>query len=436
MTMLPLLAVDSLHAQIVVHRGHYVLAAEFVAAALRISERMSARHVVNLCENRYCFLLGLVAACLRDQLTLLPPNQTADTLQELAEHYPDQQVIDDAIVEQWLNGSSLQAASELPDWRIASDRVVALTFTSGSTGKPQAHAKTWRTLSRNAQLVADEVLGGAGAQIVATVPAQHVYGLETSAITALAAGCAVFDGKPFFPQDVLIALESMREPRTLVTTPTHLRALLESRVTLPTLQRIVSATAPLSVELAERAEAAWNTTVHEIYGCTEAGIMANRRTVEQKPWRTFTDGRMTLRSDAAEYSAPQLPTPITLQDIIESLSPTEFHLRGRAADMIKVAGKRASLQALTQHLLSIGGVQDAAIFLLDASESRNARPAAIAVAPGHTAQDILIALSTRIDAVFLPRPLILLEKLPRNAVGKLPHDVLLAVLRDHRGSAR
>jgi len=360
----------------------------------------------------------------------LPPNQAAATLQELGAAYPDGWVLHDATMESWLD-AGVVAVNELPEWRIDANRVVALTFTSGSTGAPQPHAKTWRTLSRNAQLAAAEALGD-GAHIVATVPPQHVYGLETSAMVALTAHCVVFDGKPFFPSDVRAALEVMREPRTLVTTPTHLRALLEAHVALPRLQRIVCATAPLSVESARRAELAWDTAVHEIYGCTEAGIMATRRTTDEKPWRTFTDGRMTLRGDVAEYSAPQLPAAIPLQDIVESLSPTEFHLRGRAADMIKVAGKRASLQALTQHLLNIEGVRDAAIFLQDMSSGREARLAAAVVAPDRTAQDILVALSDHIDAVFLPRPLILVAKLPRNAVGKLPQTALAQLLAEHR----
>jgi len=433
MSTLPLFSAASPHAPVVATRGRYVAAGEFAAAVQWLGEQLSAaRYVVNLCENRYYFLVGFAAACLGERLTLLPPNQANATLQDLSEQYPEQLVLNDSIVEQWLRAAPSGMSAALPGWNIAADRVVALTFTSGSTGKPQSHPKTWRTLSRNAQLAAAEVLGGAGSQIVATVPAQHVYGLETSVITALVARCAVFDGKPFFPVDVRAALAALHEPRTLVTTPTHLRAMLEANVMLPKLQRIVSATAPLSVELARAAEETWRTTVHEIYGCTEAGIMATRRTVEEKPWRTFTDGCMTLRSEAAEYSAPQLPEAISLQDVIESLSPTEFYLRGRAADMIKVAGKRASLQALTQHLLNIEGVRDAAIFLPDAQDDRELRPAALAVAPNRSARDILVALSERIDAVFLPRPLILVDELPRNTVGKLPQAALLEILDRHR----
>jgi acyl-coenzyme A synthetase/AMP-(fatty) acid ligase len=40
-------------------------------------------------------------------------------------------------------------------------------------------------------------------------------------------------------------------------------------------------------------------------------------------------------------------------------------------------------------------------------------------------------LRRRIDAVFLPRPLLMLERLPRNSTGKLPHQALQALADQH-----
>jgi len=50
---------------------------------------------------------------------------------------------------------------------------------------------------------------------------------------------------------------------------------------------------------------------------------------------------------------------------------------------------------------------------------------AFVVAPGITRDALLAALRARIDAVFLPRPLLFLDALPRNATGKLPREALL-----------
>ncbi len=55
-------------------------------------------------------------------------------------------------------------------------------FTSGSTGLPVPHIKTWGCLVAGARAEAD-CLGLTGKErhyIVATVPAQHMFGLETS----------------------------------------------------------------------------------------------------------------------------------------------------------------------------------------------------------------------------------------------------------------
>lgn len=428
---LPLLNIRTIEAPVAMYRGQWISAGRFISDAQSLAAQFpSLEYVVNLCENRYHFALAWAAACLRSQLTLLPPNQARGVLEELATTYPNQHTIDDARIESLLRADTLPAPA-LPDhWRIPAGRVVALTFTSGSTGMPQSHPKTWRTLWVNAQLACAGVLGGSGSQIVATVPAQHVYGLETSLISGFAAGCALYDAKPFFPQDVRSALATLPGPRTLVTTPTHLKALMDSHTQLPEIRRVVSATAPLSVELAQRVEAAWSTELYEIYGCTEAGIMARRRTALTERWETFPGGAIVHTPEGPQYRAAQLPEPAPLQDLIESDSEIHFYLRGRAADMIKVAGKRTSLVELTRHVLAVPGVIDAAVFVPEA----DARPVALVVAPTLSPQQILMQLSERIEAVFLPRPLLKVERLPRNELGKLPREALLTLWSQQRRS--
>lgn len=411
------------------HRGSPVRTAEFMARAAALARALPpAAFAVNLAENRHHFLLGWVAACLREQVTLLPPAHTEEVLAGLRHAYPDQHTLDDETIERLLaearpGGEAVPARPDVP-----ADRVVAIAFTSGSTGEPQPHPKTWGSLFHNSRLAAAELVGGQGQSIIATVPPQHMYGLEASLIGALTAGQHLHDGKPFFPADVRAALENMPAPRTLVTTPAHLRVLTGASLQLPALDRVISATAPLPRELAQETEARWNTRVFEIYGCTEAGVMAHRRTTQSQSWRPFPGCHMTAAEDAAVYHAPHLSGPVPLPDIIESLPDGEFLLCGRAGDMVKVAGKRASLQELTRQVLSIPGVLDAVVFV----PGTDARPAAAVVAPGATVNGILAALRARLDGVFVPRPLVIVDALPRNAVGKLPREALLQLLERPR----
>jgi acyl-coenzyme A synthetase/AMP-(fatty) acid ligase len=62
------------------------------------------------------------------------------------------------------------------------------------------------------------------------------------------------------------------------------------------------------------------------------------------------------------------------------------------------------------------------------------------VAPALAPEAILKALRERIDCAFLPRPLVVVDALPRNATGKLPREGLLklaaeALARESKRSA-
>ena len=69
-----------------------------------------------------------------------------------------------------------------------------------------------------------------------------------------------------------------------MTTPVHLRALVASGIALPPLAGIVSATAPLSRELAAAAEARFGCEVRELFGSTETCVIARRRTAREDAW--------------------------------------------------------------------------------------------------------------------------------------------------------
>src|SRR5690606_20573136 len=120
----------------------------------------------------------------------------------------------------------------------------------------------------------------------------------------------------------------------------------------------------------------------------------------------------------AHHLAEQAP----LQDQLQLLGPDEFLLLGRNADMINVAGKRASLADLTLKLLRIDGVEDGVVFLAN-PERNDERPVALVVSD-LSEKVILQQLAKHIDAAFLPRPLRKVSALPRNETGKLTRAAL------------
>lgn len=317
-------------------------------------------------------------------------------------------------------------------WRvpeIEATQPAAVVFTSGSTGVPVPYPKTWGKLVRcvrdgAARLGLED---GSSHAVLATVPPQHMYGFESSVLLGLQSGSALCAERPFYPADICSALEALPRPRALVSTPIHLRALLASQMELPPLDLILSATAPLPQELARESEQRFDAPLLEIYGSTETGQLATRRTARDREWRLWPGVCLTLEDGRAWARGGHLEQPTPMCDELELLDGERFLLHGRLGDLVNIAGKRSSLSYLTHQLNSIPGVEDGVFFFPEEphpSAAGVARVAAAVVAPRLDAAQLTHALRERIDPVFLPRPLLFLERLPRNSTGKLPREAL------------
>src|SRR5690606_20268094 len=98
---------------------------------------------------------------------------------------------------------------------------------------------------------------------------------------------AVHSGRPLFPADIARALEQVPAPRILVSTPVHLRALVDSQQSFPPIGAIVSATAPLDRALALAVEQRLGAPLLEMFGSTETCVIAARRTTMQDTWQAY-----------------------------------------------------------------------------------------------------------------------------------------------------
>ena len=134
--------------------------------------------------------------------------------------------------------------------------------------------------------------------------------------------------------------------------------------------------------------------------------------------------------DGTLVDAPYFSQPVVLQDIVELLPDHAFHLCGRNADLVEIAGKRASLADLTRRLLALPGVTDAVALQLDAEDGAGVRRiAALVVAPERSEAALLEELRLAVDPVFLPRPFRRVAALPRNETGKLARAAVLEALQ-------
>jgi acyl-coenzyme A synthetase/AMP-(fatty) acid ligase len=410
----------------------------FLDAAHRAADALPDREfVVNFCGDRLCFAVAFVAAMLRGQATILSGDRSPDRLAALTEDYPSVYAITDDpksttplhrhLLRRLTFSPAGQGNSENPE--IPASKLAAIVFTSGTTGRPLAHPKSWGALiERSIDAATWLKLNAPTVSIVGMVPPQHMYGLETTMLLPLHAAAATWCGAAFYPQDVVAALRSVPEPRFLVTTPLQIRTLLHASVGLPSIDRIVSATAPLFPEMAKAAEERWATQVFEIFGATEVGSIASRRTVADDVWTTYPRVRLKQGGLEAEplVVAPNAVT-YPLNDIIELLDDRHFRLVGRRTDVVKLGGRRASLAELNRILASINGVIDGQFVAPEDLDRPTARLLVFVVAPERSAEDLLAELRHRIDPLFLPRRVIKVDVLPRNGVAKLTDQALGAL---------
>ena len=433
MATLPLLGYGSARAVVAVRAGAALLVEDYLRDVAQLAARLPNRkYVVNFCGDRYEFAVALAAAMSRQQICLLPPAQAPHLLLSLAQRYPDLYAVCDEPVDVPLEcvtrpRSGTCRVGRAPELAFPASQIAAVAFTSGSTGEPSPHVKTWGHLMAGAAAEAQrfDLCGTERITLIGTVPAQHMYGFESTVLMALHNGLTLYAGRPFYPADVRDALAAQPGERVLVTTPVHLRALLAEQQTLPRLRLIVCATAPLAPAMATEAEARYGAPVHEVYGFTEAGMVATRRTTDGPTWHTLAG--VELREDHAGVwvSGGHVPKPVLATDMLELQNAHAFILHGRNADLINVAGKRTSLAYLNQQACSIEGVRDAVFHMPEERADEVTRVTAFFVAPDLSRAQVLSALRARIDAAFLPRPLYLVEALPRNATGKITREALL-----------
>lgn len=394
-----------------------------------------AETVINVCDSRHHFLVTLCAAVVRGQVSLMPPSRAPEAIADVAARYPGSTVVGDASS---VAGATCLLPALLPERdlegmpQIDAHATAVVVFTSGSTGTPTANAKSWgsmqQTTASNARYLKHFSAQAGPRPIVATVPPQHMYGMEMSVLLPLFEDYAVHEGRPFFPVDVAQALSRCPQPALLVSTPVHLRALLASDVGFPPVAGIVSATAPLSPELAASAEARFGCEVSELFGSTETCVIAHRQTARTSVWNLYDAVSLSPAAEGTWVSRAANTAPIQISDIVsQSTDGRQFELLGRHADLLEIAGKRASLADLNRLLLQVPGVHDGAMLQTHiTNDSSTRRMAAIVVATASDAE-IIEYLRAFIDPVFLPKRIHRVPKLPRNETGKLTQAALAAL---------
>lgn len=354
---------------------------------------------------------------------------------------------------------------ELRALRLNTEEPQIQVFTSGSSGEPQAIAKTLRQLS--AEVSNLHSLWGrdrATALVVGTVSHQHIYGLLFRVLWPLAAGwCS--DTHPCEYLEELafrhLSLAGTAIPRLLVSSPTHLSRVPEMLDAAATrqLEAIFSSGAPLpraaSLQARERlglnADLGAGVGVREVFGSSETGGIAWREQFDpasDAPWQPLPGVSVRAATDDShclEVRSGHLTDAHSwyrTADRVHFDPQGHFTLLGRADRIVKVEGKRVSLDEMEQQLLQHPWAAEARVLQLEPQPSpgehhSRTELAAVVVLSADGADHLATAgkravnlrLKDHLLAWFerpvLPRKWRYLDALPVNSQGKLQRQALL-----------
>ena len=408
---------------------------ELAAQAHRIAAILGpvAGRVVLSCRHVRSFVPGLLGAWSAGATVELLPNVQPGTLDRVDADEGVAYVLHDDAARQDRSPKAIHVPAVLagpepagPRRAAAWPEIAVRMTTSGTTERPRYVAKSM------AQLLSElDVLAGvfpAARCVLSTVPSSHLYGLLFGVLLPLRLGARIAGNGALLPADIAALIE--RDAVDLmVSTPAHLRAMADAD--MPRGLRVITSGArmPPELHLSLATRHGWQVT--DVLGSTETGGIATR----PHPMNAWTplpgvsvsapDGRLVVESPWCGGPRVELDERVEMQP-----GGTFLHL-GRGTELVKIAGKRADAHAIEATLLAVPGVTDVAVLVHAAADKEPRIAVAICASPEGPAvgrEEIAAAVRRQFDAVFVPKIIRVVPRIPRTDRGKVDAEALRAIL--------
>ncbi|MEI4196883.1 malonate--CoA ligase [Roseovarius sp. E0-M6] len=428
--------------------------------------------------------LALYAACVQTGIVFLPLN-TAYTTDELRYFVKDSAaaaLICDANSYQALSpvceglgtrvetldadgsGTLMEKARgqlrEFPTISRSEDDLAALLYTSGTTGRSKGAMLTQGNLLSNAMTLAEEWRFGADDVLLHALPIFHTHGLfVASNVSLMAGGAMIF--LPRFDLDRLI--EWMPQATTLMGVPTFYTRLLDdprfTRGLTAHMRLFISGSAPLLAEANVAFETRTGHRILERYGMTETNM--NTSNPYEGERRAGTVG-FPLPGVDLKITDPATGEALSQGQIgqIEVRGPNVFkgywrmpektgaelrsngyfitgdlgkidregylHIVGRNKDLIISGGYNIYPKEIEVVLDSQPGVLESAVIGVPHADFGETVLGVLVPEPGNAPNldQVMAGFQSRLARFKHPRKLVLVDELPRNAMGKVQKNVL------------
>lgn len=345
------------------------------------------------------------------------------------------------------------------------DDPLALVYTSGTTGRSKGALLTHNNFAANAVNLVTAWRIASDDRYLAVLPLFHVHGLGNGVCAWLVSGCQMRLAERFDLERVVPAFEQFR-PTLFFGVPTIYVRLLElpddsARRMGQAMRLFVSGSAPLPRQVFDAFRERFGHVILERYGMSETlmlisnpyegerragtvglplpGVSARLVNAEGGPVRDGEVGHVQVRGPTvfagywrnAEATAAAFDGPwFRTGDLGERAPDGYYTLRGRATDLIISGGFNIYPREIEDVLLEQPGVREAAVVGVP-DERRGEVPVAYVVTDTPVDADALRArCATALASFKVPRAVLRVDALPRNALGKVqkhllppPHDI-------------
>ena len=340
------------------------------------------------------------------------------------------------------------------------DDLAAILYTSGTTGRSKGAMLTQDNLYSNAMTLIDAWRFEPSDVLIHALPIYHTHGLFVASNVTLFCGASmVFLQK--FDADEVMAM--MPRATVLMGVPTYYVRLLQhpalDRGSTKGMRLFVSGSAPLLAETHREWQGRTGHAILERYGMTETNMnTSNPYDGERVPGAVgFPLPGVELRIADAETGAALPAGDIGMIEVkgpnvfkgywrMPEKTAAEFradgffvtgdlgrldengyvHILGRGKDLIITGGFNVYPKEIEAEIDALPGVFESAVFGVPHGDFGEGVTAAV-VLSGKTELDekaVLDALDTRLARFKLPKRVLFVDELPRNAMGKVQKNVL------------
>ncbi|MHB8520952.1 MAG: class I adenylate-forming enzyme family protein [Limisphaerales bacterium] len=313
---------------------------------------------------------------------------------------------------------------------------VHLKSTSATTGQPRWIAFTAEQL----QADADHIVATMGLRPdwpnLGVISMAHSYGFSNLVLPLLLHGIPLVLADAALPE-ALRQAAAMGPSWTLPAVPALWRAWHEARAIPRNVRLAISAGAPLPVSLEQTVFKTAGTKIHNFYGSTECGGIAYDRTatpraddacigtaLDKVAVSLSEDGCLIVRSDAVgetywPESAETLGASRFQTSDLAELKNGLVYLRGRASDLINVAGRKVSPETVERALSAHPQIRECLVFGAPDPHAGRTESIVAVVATQATELELKTFLQEKLPAWQVPREWCFVESFGANPRGKI-----------------